>query len=287
MASRREWWSPFFARVISRSSSGLTALALASVVWMRSWSITSRQRFMKSDLRCAASRESLPFCLRWRMAGEPYPGLACAEPQAASVEGLLDLLDRLAAEVRDRRQLGLGLLDEVAHRLDARALEAVVRAHAQLELLDQDVVHPTGARRTGAVARETVGPGDQGRTLVTQRLHAVGVGEDRQVLDQDLGGLAQRGLRVERAVGLDVQRELVVVGLLADARGVHGVGDALDRREDRVDRDHADRLVGGLVVLGRGVAAAVPDRQVHLELGLLLEGGDADLGVEDLDARGQ
>ena len=51
MARRREWWSPFLASVISRSSSGLTALALASVVWIRSWSITSRQRFMNSALR--------------------------------------------------------------------------------------------------------------------------------------------------------------------------------------------------------------------------------------------
>ena len=82
-------------------------------------------------------------------------------------------------------------------------------------------------------------------------------------------------------------RELVVVGLLADAGGVHRVRHALDRREDRVDRDHADRLVRRLVVLRRGVAAAVADRQVHLELGLLLERGDAGLRVEDLDARGQ
>src|SRR5215212_11690516 len=106
MASRREWPSPFLARVISRSSSGLTALALASVVWMRSWSITSRQRFMNSALRCAASRDSLPFWLRWRMAVGTLPS---PKGEAARVEGLLDLLDRLAAEVGDRRQLGLGL----------------------------------------------------------------------------------------------------------------------------------------------------------------------------------
>src|SRR5918994_5817814 len=105
---------------------------------------------MNSALRCEASRESLPFCLRWRIAREPY--LAGPQTQPASVEGLLDLLDRLAAEVRDRRQLGLGLLHEVADRLNAGALEAVVRADTQLELLDQDVVHPAGAGGSGAVA---------------------------------------------------------------------------------------------------------------------------------------
>src|SRR4029453_10300235 len=142
MARRREWPSPFFARVISRSSSGLTALALASVVWMRSWSITSRHRFMNSALRCAESRDSFPFCFRWRMDPRRLPG---AEPQPARVESLLDLLDRLAAEVRDRGQLRLALLHQVADRLDAGALEAVVGADPELELFDQDLVHAAGA----------------------------------------------------------------------------------------------------------------------------------------------
>src|SRR5215218_6620047 len=101
-----------------------------------------------------------------------------AQRQPASVECLLDLLDRLAAEVRDRRQLGLRLLHEIANRLDARTLEAVVGAHSQLELLDQDVVDPTGAGGTGAVAPDPLGAGDEGRALVAQRLDAVGVGED-------------------------------------------------------------------------------------------------------------
>ena len=80
------------------------------------------------------------------------------------------------------------------------------------------------------------------------------------------------------------ERELVEVRALTDAGGVDAVGRAPDRREDRVDRDDADRLVLGLVVLGRRVAAAAADRQVHLELRLLLERRDRRLGVEDLDA---
>ncbi len=120
-----------------------------------------------------------------------------------------------------------------------------------------------------------------------QLLDAVGVGEDRELGDQQLGGLAQRGLRLDRAVGLDVERELVEVGLLPDAGLLDGVGDAAHGREDRVDRDHADRLVGGLVLLRRAVAAAAADRHVQLELGLLLERRDVHVGVEDLDARGQ
>src|SRR3954471_6068583 len=110
MAWRREWWSPFLASEISFSSSGLTALALASVVWIRSWSITSRQRLEKSALRCEALRESFPFCRRWRTVysrdwmsrvwSVPRVGttrggilLAGSQRQAPSVQRLLDLLD--------------------------------------------------------------------------------------------------------------------------------------------------------------------------------------------------
>src|SRR3954463_9740031 len=114
MASRRGWGSPFFARVISRSSSGFTAFAFASVVWIRSWSMTSRQRFMNSALRCAGSRDSFPLCLACLMARKPYPALPGAEVRPAPVEALLRLQYVLAPEVGLRRPLGPGLLKSEA-----------------------------------------------------------------------------------------------------------------------------------------------------------------------------
>src|SRR5215470_12186327 len=75
-----------------------------------------------------------------------------AQGEPVRCEGLLDLLDRLLAEIRDRRELVLALDDEVADRLDADALEAVVRAHAELELLDREVLHPVRERRLGSRA---------------------------------------------------------------------------------------------------------------------------------------
>src|SRR3954471_15944525 len=265
---------------MSSSSSGLTALAFASLVLIRSCWMTSLQRFCSSALRCAASRESLWRVFWWRMS-------VLAQVEPAGVERLDDLVDRLLAEVRDGRELALGLRDEVADGLDPRPLEAVVGADAELELLDEYVVHRAAARDPGPVhGAGAVALERPGRALA-QLLDAVGVGEDRELLDEDLGGLAQRGLRVDRAVGLDVERQLVVVGALADAGLLDGVGDALGRREDRVDRDDGDRLVGGLVVLRRAVAAAAADREVELELGLLLERRDVRVRVEDLDAGGQ
>src|SRR4051812_50016770 len=78
-----------------------------------------------------------------------------AQRQTPLREGLDDLVDRLLAEVRDGGELALRLRHEVADRLDAGALEAVVAAHPELELLDEDVVHRAAAA-LGAAGRERV-----------------------------------------------------------------------------------------------------------------------------------
>ena len=49
----------------------------------------------------------------------------------------LDLVDRLRTEVADVQQVGLAAPDQLAHGVDALALEAVVRPHRQVELLDR------------------------------------------------------------------------------------------------------------------------------------------------------
>src|SRR5207237_9899398 len=89
------------------------------------------------------------------VAPQRLAAVGAPEREAVGRERRLDLLDRLLAEVRDRGELVLGLRHEVADRLDADALEAVVRAHAELELLDREVLHPVCKRdlRACSVAR--------------------------------------------------------------------------------------------------------------------------------------
>src|SRR3954468_5494668 len=147
--------------------------------------------------------------------------LLAPQVEAVRLERLLDFLDRLLAEVRDRGELVLALRHEIADRLDADALETVVRPDAELELLDREVLHPVGEGlgRAAAVHR---------RLLRVAALPDVDVGEDRELPDQDLRRLRDRLLRIDRAVGRDVEAELVVVGPLPDARRFDVIRDATD-----------------------------------------------------------
>src|SRR4051794_4605709 len=74
---------------------------------------------------------------RLRLLGEPgdRPVLELhAEREALGGEDFLDLVQRLAAEVRGLQQLVLGALDEVAYVVDVLRLQAVGRAHRELEV---------------------------------------------------------------------------------------------------------------------------------------------------------
>src|SRR5690554_4562925 len=94
---------------------------------------------------------------------------AVLEGEAHAGQLLLDLGDRLGAEVADVEQVGLAAGDELTHRVDALALEAVVRPDGELELLD-------GQRQVG-------GQGGVGRRRAD--LDALG-------LDVELAGQAEQ-----------------------------------------------------------------------------------------------
>src|SRR3954454_3366821 len=113
--------------------------------------------------------------------GDPR-GSVVAEVQSARAERLDDLVDRLLAEVRDRVELALGLRDEVADGLDAGPLEAVVRADAELELLDEDVVHRARLAATAAVDLRQAVALELAGGAVAQLLDPIRVGEDRELL---------------------------------------------------------------------------------------------------------
>ena len=146
-----------------------------------------------------------------------------AEVQAHGRQHFLDLVQRLAAEVRGAQHLALGLLNEVADIDDVVVLQAVRRADRKLELVDL-----LEQRRVEGQLRS----GRDG--LFLARL--LEGDEHRELVLQDAGGERQRVLGGDRAIGLDLQRQRVLVEVLALAGVLDAVGDLLDRRVQAVDR---------------------------------------------------
>src|SRR5689334_3841498 len=149
-----------------------------------------------------------------------------AELQAALEQHVLDLGQRLLAEIRRLQQFDFGLLHEIADVVDALGLEAVGRAHGELEIVDrtqQNGIHATllGLGAFAFATRE--------------------IAEHGELILQDFGGLAHRFFCVDRAVGFDIKHELVKIGALFETRAVDVVGDATHRTERGIELQAADR----------------------------------------------
>src|SRR3954465_2723612 len=71
-----------------------------------------------------------------RRRGRVEPGRGVLQRKAHVVELLLDLLDGFGAEVSDVEEVLLAARDELAHGVDALALEAVVGPDREVQLLD-------------------------------------------------------------------------------------------------------------------------------------------------------
>ena len=156
--------------------------------------------------------------------------------------------------------------------MDALALEGVGGTGLQVELVD----HEGEVLLEGLVDR-------RGADLDALGLDIELTGQAEE-LHERLAGGGQGVTRGDGGLGLDVDDETVEVGALLHTGGLDGVGDLLDRRVDRVHRDAGDLRVGVLVLVGGDVAAAALDRQLDLQLALLVESGDDQVGVVDLDA---
>src|SRR5262245_7648122 len=149
----------FFASVISFSTNGRSSFAFGTVVLIDSWVISARLKLRKSAMRCSVFRPRRRPLLRWRMGflpgdlhpvprkvkdGSPLPQgergrksaalrQLHAQVQAALFQFRGHFLERGFAEVPHFEEFVLGADDEVAHRRDAFAFEAVGRPHGQFE----------------------------------------------------------------------------------------------------------------------------------------------------------
>ena len=150
------------------------------------------------------------------------------------------------------------------------ALQAVAGPLGQVELLDAQV-------EVGRAA------GGRARVAELEALRGLlEVGHERHQVAQRVAGRGQGLAGVDGAVGLDVEHQAVVVGRLLHPHRLDVEGDTVHRREDRVDRDDPDGR-GLLVLVRRGITAAALHRDVDGQAALGVDGGDVQVGVEDLD----
>ena len=176
-----------------------------------------------------ASSSSSPYAARAACGSKP--GRAVLEGQTHLDQLGLDLVDRLGAEVADVEQVLLRARDELTHGVDALALEAVVGADGELQVLD----------REGQVGGQLLVDGR--RADVDALGLDVELAGQAEQLDQRLAGRGDRVAGTDRRLGLDVDDELVEVGALLDTGGLDLVGHLEDRAVDRVDRHPADLVV--------------------------------------------
>src|SRR6185437_6507643 len=193
-----------------------------------------------------------------------------AEREALGAEHVLDLGERLLAEVRCLQQLDLGLLDQVADVVDALGLETVGRAHGEFQVVDR----AQQQRRNAGLVLLGLGG-----------FATLEIAEHGQLVVQGFRGLAHGVINRYGAVGLDIENQLVEVGALLDARGVDRVGHAAHRAERRIDLQPTDRagfLVGIGAADGRLVADAATGLEAHVQRHVLGKVADHVLGVDDL-----
>src|SRR5262252_8007774 len=194
-----------------------------------------------------------------------------AEMEAHLGEHFLDLVERLAAEIRGSQHFALGLLNEVANVDYIVVLETVCRTHRELKL-----VNFLEEGRVEGKIRNGLGDADflAGFLEIDEHIALVLENARRK---------SQRNFRGNRSIGLDLHGQLVVVENLSLTGVLHPIGHLLDRRIQAVDRDQPDRCILRPIALRRHIALAGIDSKFHADLGALVEMIQHQLRIENHD----
>src|SRR5262249_32484449 len=161
---------------------------------------------------------------------------------------------------------------ELADRVDALALQAVVRAYGQVQLLDRQ-------RQIGGELRVL-----RRRADIDALRLLVQLARETEQLDKRRTGGRERGARRDRRLRLDVDDQPVEVGALLDTGGLDAVRHLQHWRVDRVHRNAADFRLAVLVLRSGHVAAATLNGQLHVDPSLAVEGRELQIGVVHIDA---
>src|SRR5258706_15149634 len=126
-----------------------------------------------------------------------------AQRKSARSEHFLDLVERLAAEIRSFQKLRLGALYQITDIVDIFSFQAIGRTHRKLEIIDRPQQNRVYLLRFG---------------LLNLHRGALEIGKHDELVDEDARRIADRLLRLDRTVGFYVDNQFVEVGALFDAR---------------------------------------------------------------------
>ena len=104
-----------------------------------------------------------------------------------------------------------------------------------------------------------------------------------EVLAKNLGRLNHRHLRIDRTVGPNLKRQLIVVGLLANTSFFDVIPNASHRAVNRVDRNDTDLVIATTVLAGRNVAATIFDNHLHHEWDVFGQSRQRVIRVDDVN----
>src|SRR5690606_8254234 len=204
-------------------------------------------------------------------------GKVHSEGQVLFSHELLEFGERLLTKVPELHHVRYFELHQVAKRFDVGCLEAVVCTNRKVEDVQRRL------EQLAHVQHFFVHLFDFGvfAGFEFDRL----VGEEAEVLDQNVCSAFECFLGMDGAVRFDIEQEFLIVRLLFHARIFNAELNVLDGREDRVDRNVPEDLFAGLVFLSGKVSASFVDGEFDFKVCRLIEVADHVIRVEDLECR--
>ena len=99
-------------------------------------------------------------------------------------------------------------------------------------------------------------------------------------MNQDFGSFFQSIFRMDRSVGGNFENQFFVVGFLLDTEVILNVFYIADRRKNRIDGNHIDRVSGITVLFCRNVTSAFIDIDFDLEICAFVHVTDHQVGIQ-------
>src|SRR5690606_25691864 len=195
-----------------------------------------------------------------------------AQRQTFGSKHVLDFRQRLLAEVRRFQQFHLGALYQVTDVVNVLCLEAVGGTHRQLKVINR-------------AQQDRI---DFLTLLFLLRLALLlEIDKYSDLLLQDGRGTTDSFFRIDGAIGLEVNNQLVQVGALFDTGGLDYISDTANRAVAGVQLQTANGA--GLVFFATtrircDITATLGHLELHTQLCVTIDGADNVIRIDQLNA---